>query len=161
MNSGTANGNRNAWAALATRLAPACVAVMSLVAFTCLAMNQWEHGVTVESWRKVRARVVDRRQVTRRRADGAGNDRYTEIDVSYNINGTVHKATFGRLITDSTVEIYVNPKMPWQASLGFDRAWFLTYLLFAIASLIAALMLGTLAFNPHLASKDHRYENSW
>ena len=94
-------------------------------------------------------------------ADGTGSHYETEIDVSYNIGGTVHKKTFGRLITDSTIEIYVNPNMPWQASLGFDRAWFLTWLLFAIASLLGFLMLVALAFNPHWASKDHRYENSW
>lgn len=161
MGSDTANRNRNTWAALASRLAPVCVAIASLMAFTYLAMNKWRHGVTVESWTKVTARVIDRRQVKVSRADGTGDDYRIEIDVSYNINGTVHKKTFGRLITDSTIEIYVNPRMPWQASLGFDRAWFLTYVLFAIASLIAVLMLGTLAFYPHLASKDHRYENSW
>jgi hypothetical protein len=37
--------------------------------------------------------------------------------------------------------------MPWQASLGFDRAWLLTWLLFAIASLLAFLMLGALALD--------------
>ena len=161
MGANLGNGNSKTWAALARRLAPACLAIVSLLVFACLAMNEWRHGVKVESWEKLTATVIDRRQVEVRRADDTGHDRYIEIDVSYNFNGKVHKKTFGRLITDATIEIYVNPKMPWQASLGFDRAWFLTWLLFATASLIAVLMLGTLALNPHLASADHRYESAW
>ena len=161
MRTNTANKNRGTGTALASKLGPVCIAITSLVAFSCLALNEWRHGVTIESWRKVTARVIDRRRVEVSSADGTGSHYETEIDVSYNIGGTVHKKTFGRLITDSTIEIFVNPNMPWQASLGFDRAWFLTWLLFAIASLLGLLMLVALAFNPHWASKDHRYENSW
>ena len=161
MNTNITTRKRNTWAALVSRLAPVCVAIASLVAFSQLALNEWRHGVTIESWREVTARVTDRRQVKVPSADGTGYHNQTEIDVSYNIGGRVHKKTFSRLITDSTVEVYVNPNKPWQASLGFDRAWFLTWLLFAIASLIAILMLGALALNPHWASKDHRYEHSW
>ena len=69
MGANLGNGNSKTWAALARRLAPACLAIVSLLVFACLAMNEWRHGVKVESWEKLTATVIDRRQVEVRRAD--------------------------------------------------------------------------------------------
>ena len=96
MRTNTANKNRGTWTALASKLAPVCIAITSLVAFSCLALNEWRHGVTIESWRKVTARVVDRRRVEVSSADGTGSHYQTEIDVSYNIGAQFIK----RLLVD-------------------------------------------------------------
>ena len=160
MGSDNVERSLGSWVALSKRLIPVGVSILSLIICTRFAMNIWQRGVTIESWRKVTARVVDRRRVKIPRADGGYVDS-VEIDVEYNVNGNVHEKTFGQLITDSSLEIYVNPKNPLEASLGFERGLFLGYAIFAVVSFVAVILLAALAFFPHLASKDHRYENSW
>ncbi|MEC7681066.1 MAG: DUF3592 domain-containing protein [Planctomycetota bacterium] len=134
-----------------------------LIFFSAGSNSIWRIGVKVESWDIVTADVVGRRMETTTRYHGE-TDHHAEIDVRYGFNGGVYRTTFvspNQLLTGSTVDIYVNPENPNQSSLGFERGLFLTYALAAIISLIAVVLLGILAFFPHLASKDHKYENGW
>ncbi len=109
------------------------------------------------------AKVVDRRVERISRTHDQSYEQRVEIDVRYSFNGTEHRRTFvnpHKLLTDPTVEIYVNPEKPSQSSLGFERRLFLAYALFSIISFIAVVLLSILAFFPHLASKDYLYETS-
>lgn len=134
-----------------------------LVFFSTGSNSIWRTGAKVESWDIVTADVVDRRMERASRYNGQ-TEQHVEIDVRFRFNGGVYRRTFvspNQLITGSTVDIFVNPENPNQSSLGFERGLFLAYALAAIASLIAVVLLSILAFFPHLASKDYKYENEW
>ena len=147
------------------RLKPVCGSLFFLIVCAVCSMDLWNLGATYETWDKVTAKVVDRR--LEKRLTGVGLDEryeyFREYDVKYSYNGTEYRITFvnpSNLLTDPTVEIYVNPEKPYESSLGFERGLFLAYALFSIISYIAFVLLSVLALFPHLASKDYLYETS-
>ena len=83
------------------------------------------------------------------------------MTVAYNVKGRDYSLTLSPASSDLVVEIWVNPNNPGEASRGFRKPFFLTCVLTAVTSGVALGLLGLLAFYPGLASRDHRYENSW
>ena len=143
---------------LVRRLGPCFVALMVMLFAALLAVDGWKEGVKFESWRKMQAKVM-KRWSSESRVDGTG--RGTAMTVAYNVKGRDYSLTLSPASSDLVVEIWVNPNNPGEASRGFRKPFFLTCVLTAVTSGVALGLLGLLAFYPGLASRDHRYENSW
>ncbi len=143
---------------LVRRLGPCFVALMVMLCATLLAVDAWKEGVKFESWRKMQAKVM-KRWSSDSRGDGTGGG--TAMTVAYNVKGRNYSLTLSPASSDLVVEIWVNPNNPSEASRGFRKPFFLTCVLTAVTSGVALGLLGLLAFYPGLASRDHRYENSW
>ena len=143
---------------LVRRLGPCFVALMVMLFAALLAVDGWKEGVKFESWRKMQAKVM-KRWSSDSRVDGTG--RGTAMTVAYNVKGRDYSLTLSPASSDLVVEIWVNPNNPGEASRGFRKPFFLTCVLTAVTSGVALGLLGLLAFYPGLASRDHRYENSW
>jgi len=143
---------------LVNRLAPCLVSLVVMLIASLLALDAWKEGEKFETWREIEAKVKKR---WRHESDGESGGGGTAMTVVYNVQGKEYSVNLSPASSDLVVRIWVNPSNPQEATLGFREAFFLTCVLVAGTSAAALGLFGLLAFFPGLASRDHRYENSW